>query len=460
MKKEINELVNLLKKNKFHEILEKKDFLLKLYPNSEVIFDILGLADLNLRNYDDAIISFKRALEINPNFFQSYNNLGSLLDDLKDYEEAIFYYKKGLKLRPNNHLILNNIAQCLSSLGSFKEARDYYEEAIVLEPKFFQAYNNLGILLQNLGFYKEAIISYEKCLEIEPNYFKAHNNLGIIFLLNAEISKSKISFKNAQKINPEYAPLYWNMHGFSSNINDAILLLKKCIDFDSNNKEAYQTLSFLEAYLGNTDLYKSLLISDSKNDPYMRSFKWIFSLPKLPSLIFSRWSFFDKMISLSIKSRPFYEFGVWTGVSFRYLMKSYESGYGFDTFTGITEDWYNEKKGSYSSQGEIPSISGGRFIVGAFNETLPIFFLKKRPKASIINFDADLYSSTLCALENSYNIIDNKTILIFDEFIISDSWEEDEFKALNEFSVKYNLRYEVLAVSIFTKQVAVRFLNI
>ena len=96
MKKEINELTNLLRENKCHEILEKKDFLVKLYPNSEVIFDILGLAELNLGNHDQAIISFKRALAINPNFFQSNNNLGCLLDDLKDHEEAIFYYKKAI----------------------------------------------------------------------------------------------------------------------------------------------------------------------------------------------------------------------------------------------------------------------------------------------------------------------------------------------------------------------------
>ena len=80
--------------------------------------------------------------------------------------------------------------------------------------------------------------------------------------------------------------------------------------------------------------------------------------------------------------------------------------------------------------------------------------------ASIINFDADLYSSTLCALNNSKPVIDKDTILIFDEFIINKNWEQDEYKALNEFCSNNNLSYEVLAVSYFTKQVALRFLNI
>ena len=80
--------------------------------------------------------------------------------------------------------------------------------------------------------------------------------------------------------------------------------------------------------------------------------------------------------------------------------------------------------------------------------------------ASIINFDADLYSSTLCALSYSKPVIDKDTILIFDEFIINKNWEQDEYKALNEFCSNNNLTYEVLAVSYFTKQVAVKLIGI
>ena len=104
----------------------------------------------------------------------------------------------------------------------------------------------------------------------------------------------------------------------------------------------------------------------------------------------------------------------------------------------------------------IPEIEGGEFIVGKFEDTLPNFFSKERPMASLINFDADLYSSTLCALSNSNKVIDEKTILIFDEFLINKNWEEDEFKALNEFCDNLGYNYEVIAISFFSKQVAVK----
>ena len=108
----------------------------------------------------------------------------------------------------------------------------------------------------------------------------------------------------------------------------------------------------------------------------------------------------------------------------------------------------------------MPKINGGEFIVGKFEDTLPAFFSESRPIASVINFDADLYSSTICALNYSEPVMDKDTILIFDEFIMNESWEQDEFKALNEFCSNNHYTYEVIALSFFTKQVAVKLIGI
>ena len=71
-----------------------------------------------------------------------------------------------------------------------------------------------------------------------------------------------------------------------------------------------------------------------------------------------------------------------------------------------------------------------------------------------------MYSSTICALNFSKSIIDKDTILIFDEFIMNENWEQDEFKALNEFCDNNNYTYDVLAVSFFSKQVAVKLIGV
>ena len=102
-------------------------------------------------------------------------------------------------------------------------------------------------------------------------------------------------------------------------------------------------------------------------------------------------------------------------------------------------------------------IPGGEFIAGTFECSLPKFFLEIRPTASLINFNADLYSTTLCALTYSRPISDQRsaisdqhTILVFNEFIMNESWE-DEYKALNEFCEVNQYSCEVLAISFLTK---------
>ena len=60
------------------------------------------------------------------------------------------------------------------------------------------------------------------------------------------------------------------------------------------------------------------------------------------------------------------------------------------------------------------------------------------------------------ALNNAKDIIDEDTILVFDEFLMNDRWEEDEYKALEEFCNNFNFSYDVLAVSFYTKQIGVK----
>ena len=46
--------------------------------------------------------------------------------------------------------------------------------------------------------------------------------------------------------------------------------------------------------------------------------------------------------------------------------------------------------------------------------------------------------------------------MVFDEFIMNKNWEKDEYKALNEFCNNFSIGYDVLAVSFYSKQVAIK----
>ena len=399
---------------------------------------------------------YNKILEVNPNYSLAINNLGVIFEQIEDHQKAIDCYKKAIEINSSFPDAHNNLGVIFKKLGDNKKAIDCYKKAIEINPNYFNAHNNLGVIFLQTGDFQKAMDCYEKAIKINSNYAEAYYNLGNLSLELYKNQKAKDCYEKAIKINPNYVDAYWNLQSIVSNVDEALLILKKLYKIDNKYTKAKIMISALEGYKGNFIYFDEILNSSDSNHPITRSIKWVFSLPKLPMIFFNRWDFFDNLIKLSNNLRPFYEFGVWHGLSFGYLIKTFKKGFGFDTFTGIPENWHNEPKGTYSAYGRVPKINGGEFIVGKFEDTLPDFFSKKKPIASLINFDADLYSSTLCALNYSNKVIDEKTILIFDEFLINDKWEQDEFKALNEFCDNLGYSYEVIAISFLTKQVAVK----
>ena len=408
------------------------------------------------KKFKEAKKLYNEILKIKPDYANALNNLGELFRAEGEIKKAKICYEKAIKANPNLASSYNNLGLVYKRNKDNIKAKDLFLKSIEIDPNFANPNYNLGIIYKELGDYKKAKSYYEKVIKINPNHADTYNNLAIINEELGQTQNAKENYNKAIKINPKHSIALWNSHILAFDINEALSILKKISEIDNQNIKAKIMIGALEGYKGNYELYNILLKSDNSEHPYMRSIKWIFSLPKLPEIFFNRWSFFDAMISLSDISKPFYEFGVWNGVSFKYLIKAFKEGFGFDTFTGIPETWHNEPVGNYTNFGAIPNIKGGELIVGRFEDTLPKFFQEKRPIASLINFDADLYSSTICALNNSIDIIDNNTILIFDEFIMNNNWEEDEFKAINEFCENLKIDYEVIAFSLATKQVAIK----
>jgi len=424
----------------------------------------LGNTLQELGRLEDAETSYKKAIAIKPDLAEAHYNLGATLKELGRLEDAEASYKKAIAIKPEYANAHSNLGFTLKELGRLEDAETSYKKAIAIKPHLAEAHNNLGNLLQELGRLEDAETSYNKAIAIKPDYAEAHYNLGVTLLGLNRLKEAEASYIEAVELRSNFNEASFNLMSCSKSISDAEYYLDKCLVSDPNYKNARLIKAVLRFYQGDRTVFDELMQSEFKEDPFMRSFAWVFDLPRLPELHFNRWYFYDSVINHSIISNPFYEFGVWRAASFKYLIKAFKKGYGFDTFTGLPEDWVTgdriEKAGYYSSDSIVPKIAGGEFIVGKFEETLPVFFSKERPIASVINFDADLYSSTICALNFSKSVIDRNTILIFDEMIMNDTWEQDEFKALNEFCAVNHLSYEVIAVSFLSKQVAVKLIGI
>ncbi|WP_207513103.1 class I SAM-dependent methyltransferase [Longitalea luteola] len=144
------------------------------------------------------------------------------------------------------------------------------------------------------------------------------------------------------------------------------------------------------------------------------------------------------------------EFGVAQGHSFKWFLQQntlVESRfYGFDTFTGLPEDYGPYKKGHFDNKNEVPVIndSRGKFFQGLFQQTVPGFLKElNNNNRNVIMLDADLYSATLYVLSTLAPFLKKGDIVFFDEFAVP----THEFKAYFDFVQSYYTNLELIGAA-------------
>ena len=463
-RKQDADLLNYFNNGRLIEAEKLATALTKKFPGDKLAWKVLVGVFIATGRLDEAHDAGQRLVEFSPRDAEAHYNLGVAQQQLEKLSEAEKSYLKALGLQPDYAEACCNLGIIQQQRGRFTEAEKHFSQAIALKPEFAKAHNAIAILFKQMGRLEEAEESYKRAIALAPDFVNAHFNYGNTLSEMGKLEEAEACYKQALVLQPYNAKVFWSLHGIQKTLQSAEYWIDRCLEIEKNHTEAKLTKTALRFYQGERKAFDALMHSELRSHSYMRSFNWVFNLPSLPELHFNRWHFFNAIVKKSDTKKPFYEFGVWRGRSFKYFINIFERGFGFDTFSGLPEDWVVgtavEKEGFYSSDGKIPVVEGGEFIVGEFEDTLPSFFSESRPTASVINYDADLYSSTICALKSSKSVIDENTILIFDEFLINESWENDEYRALSDFCAIVACTYEVIAVSFFSKQVAVKLIGI
>jgi len=159
-------------------------------------------------------------------------------------------------------------------------------------------------------------------------------------------------------------------------------------------------------------------------------------------------SFISKEV-IGDKPIDYLEFGVYRGESIKAWSKLNKNPksrfFGFDTFTGLPEDWKKRSpKGRFDTGGNIPKIEDTRihFVKGLFQKTLYDFLKTFSPQSQlIIHLDADLYSSTLFCLAQLDKFLDSGTIILFDEFYDL----QNEFLAFYDYLRSHKRNFKTIA---------------
>ena len=92
---------------------------------------------------DEAIASYRRAVELQPNYPDAFNNIGVVLTTQGKLDEAAMYLQQALAADPQHADAHNNLGNVLKEQGRLEEAAYYYDEAVKCRPSFAGAQSNL-----------------------------------------------------------------------------------------------------------------------------------------------------------------------------------------------------------------------------------------------------------------------------------------------------------------------------
>jgi len=134
-----------------------------------------------------------------------YFHLGDLYYENGMLDEAITSYSKVLEIDPEVDVVHYNIGKILSVQEKFDEAAHHYQEAVRINPEYVLAMNNLGNILVREGKINEAVSLYRKALSIDNEFSLAHKNLGIVLKESGKTEEGEAHIQEALRLEQKSA---------------------------------------------------------------------------------------------------------------------------------------------------------------------------------------------------------------------------------------------------------------
>lgn len=157
------------------------------------------------------------------------------------------------------------------------------------------------------------------------------------------------------------------------------------------------------------------------------------------------------------------EFGVADGGSISWTAQRHpnQTIHGFDSFEGIPEKWAFNVQFAYDRGGVLPDVPSNVVLhKGWFDATVPPFFEQNRQPIAFMHVDCDIYSSTKCIFDHSWDLMRPGTIIQFDEYWNYAGWENHEHKAFLEMIRERGMTYEYIGQVSISEQVAVKITGV
>jgi len=174
-------------------------------PGRADVWNFLGVLHRRAGKIPEAITAYRRAIEINQDYADSYYNLANLLKSTHQHEACITLYRRALTLLPDRADAWSSLADSLRELEQWPEAEAACRRAIFLRPTFAGAYLNLGNALRGQGKLEEAAASYQQAISLDPKMVEAYHNLGMVSREQGNLETAAEAYQQVLNLRPDWA---------------------------------------------------------------------------------------------------------------------------------------------------------------------------------------------------------------------------------------------------------------
>jgi len=199
----------------------------------------IGNSQRSKGQLEEAIASYRTALQLSPDFAEVHNNLGTVFFLQGRLEDAINSFRDALSSRPDYVDAYRNLGIVLHSLGRTQDAVDVYQKTLALNPKDAEVCNNLGTILLARGHPREAADRFRTALSLKPDYADANVNLGNALKAHGQLEEAIVSYGDALTLSPGIAHTHYALGSALSDlghVDAAIASFRRALELDERSE--------------------------------------------------------------------------------------------------------------------------------------------------------------------------------------------------------------------------------
>ena len=151
--------------------------------DSDALAGIAALYQNGFGRNSDAEAAYIKAAALRPDDWTGYNALGIFYDEIGRHTEAIVQFRRAIDLTPDNSALYANIGSAYLNSGDpklFKEAEQALKKSVAINPDY-ATYGNLCFLYEIQHRFSESVAACNKALQLNDQSYVIWNNLTIAY---------------------------------------------------------------------------------------------------------------------------------------------------------------------------------------------------------------------------------------------------------------------------------------